>query len=122
MSASILDPSAILSTLPQLLPAESKALASPQDGIASLLHAALTILGFRLTAIDESSTSHNQIPSNVLPNGWNQGGPGHYTFKYRHDQSSLEFIIKLSKLGKRTLINAIALEASLSPSKLSCVC
>lgn len=120
MTANILDPSAILSTLPQLLPTESMTLASSQDGLASLVHAALTILAFRLIAIDESSTSKNQIPSNILPAGWNANGPGHYTLKYRHDQSSLEFIIKLSKLGTRTLINAIALEASLNNRQLLC--
>ena len=120
MTTDILDPSAVLSKLPQLLPAESKALASPQDGVASLVHAAFTVLAFRLIAIDETSTSINQISSNVLPAGWNAGGPGHYTFKYRHDQSSLEFIVKLSKLGARTLINAIALEASLNNRLLLC--
>jgi len=42
---------------------------------------------------------------------WNSNGPGHYIFKYRHEQSSLEFIINIAKLGKKTVINAIALEA-----------
>jgi proteasome inhibitor subunit 1 (PI31) len=46
----------------------------------------------------------------VLPVEWNKNGPAHYSFKYRHDQSSLEFLITVSKLGMRTLINAIALE------------
>ncbi|KAF8974339.1 PI31 proteasome regulator N-terminal-domain-containing protein [Flammula alnicola] len=111
MTSSILDPSALLAALPSLLPTESKSLTSPQDGIAALIHTALTTLAFRLTAIDESSTSRSQIPSNVLPAGWNNNGPGHYAFKYKHDQSSLEFVIKLSKLGTRTVINAIALES-----------
>ncbi|PPQ83257.1 hypothetical protein CVT25_003996 [Psilocybe cyanescens] len=110
MSPNILDPSAIISLLPTLLPPNNKTLTSPQDAIAILVHGALTALAFRLTAIDESSTSAT-LSSNVLPTVWNKSAPGHYTFKYRHDQSGLEFVVKLTKLGTRTVINAIALES-----------
>ena len=111
MAKDILDPAAVLAQVPKLLPPSAKFLASPQDALAALVHAALSVLAFRLIAVDESSTS--PAPSdNVLPESWNKSGPGHYTFKYRHDQSSLEFVIKVSKLGTRTVINAIALEVS----------
>ncbi|PPQ65228.1 hypothetical protein CVT26_000205 [Gymnopilus dilepis] len=110
MAKDILDPAAVLAQVPKLLPPSAKSLASPQDALAALVHAALSVLAFRLIAVDESSTS--PAPSdNVLPESWNKSGPGHYTFKYRHDQSSLEFVIKVSKLGTRTVINAIALES-----------
>ncbi|PPQ99029.1 hypothetical protein CVT24_003589 [Panaeolus cyanescens] len=106
----ILDPSALVSTLPTLLSSTSKTLQSQQDALAALIHTAFTVLAFRLVAIDDAATS--SIPEgNVLPDGWNKNGPGSYTFKYRHDQSSLEFVIKVSKLGSRTVINAIALES-----------
>jgi proteasome inhibitor subunit 1 (PI31) len=109
MSVNILDPAALCSLLPTLLPPTSKKLNSSHDGIAALVHAALSALAFRLIAIDESSTALSSS-SNVLPELWNQHGPGNYTFKYRHDQSSLEFVVKIIKLGARTLINAIAVE------------
>jgi len=111
MTNNILDPSAILSLLPSLLPTESKSLASPQDGIAALFHASLTALSFRLTAVGDSSPQPS-LSNNTLPANWNSNGPGHYVLKYRHEQSSLEFIINIAKLGKRTVINAIALEVS----------
>jgi hypothetical protein len=100
MTTDILDPSAILGLLPSLLPQAEKFLASPEDAIAALVHSTLTALAFRLVASE----------SNVLPVGWNKNGPSHYSFKYRHEQSSLEFFINVSKLGTRTLVNAIALE------------
>ncbi|KAF8076258.1 PI31 proteasome regulator N-terminal-domain-containing protein [Lyophyllum atratum] len=106
----ILDPSALLSLLPTLLPPTSKVLASPQDAIAALLHTIFTAVAFRLVAVDETSVP-NLTSANILPEGWNKDGPGHYTFKYRHDQSSLEFVINVSKLGGRTLVNAIAVES-----------
>ena len=108
MTADILHPSAILSLLPSLLP-HAKLLASPEDAIAALVHSALTTLAFRLVTIDQVPTS-SATESNVLPVEWNKNGPSHYSFKYRHEQSSLDFLINVSKLGTRTLINAIALE------------
>ena len=111
MSTNILDPSALLFQIPSLLPSSFKSLSSPQDAIAAILHSIMFTLGFRLIAIDESSTQ--SLPStSVLPAEWNKNGPGHYSFKYRHDQSSLEFVLNVSKLGGRTLLNAIAVEVS----------
>ena len=114
----VLDPSAILSLLPSLLPLSSKTLRSAQDGIAALLHTALSAVGFRLIAVDESAAA-NALLENILPNGWNQHGPGHYTFRYRHEQSSLEFVVKIVKLGSRTLVNAIAVEVRIMYPALS---
>ncbi|KAG6911719.1 hypothetical protein DXG01_007969 [Tephrocybe rancida] len=110
MTTDILDPSALISLLPTLLPPSSKVLASPQDAIAALLHSIFSAVAFRLTAIDENSSSAS-IENNILPEAWSKDSPGHYTFRYRHDQSSLEFVLKISKLGGRTLINAIAVES-----------
>jgi len=106
----ILDPSALLSLLPTLLPPSSKILKFPQNAIAALLHTIFTAVAFRLIAVDEASPS-NLTSGNILPDGWNKNGPDHYTFRYRHDQSSLEFVVKVSKLGGRTLVNAIAIES-----------
>ena len=106
MTSNVLDPAALLSSLPNILPAESKRLASAQDGFAALLHTVFTALGFRLAEVNGSSIT----PGNEFPPQWNQNGPGDYSFGYRHDQSSLHFIIKISKLGSRTVVNAIALE------------
>ncbi|KAF5369802.1 hypothetical protein D9758_001170 [Tetrapyrgos nigripes] len=113
--ANILDCSALISLLPTLLPQSDKKLKSPQDGLAALSHSILSALAFRLIAVDDaSSVSHDS--SNVLPAEWNKNGPGSYTFRYKHDQSSLEFIIKISKLGSRTVFNAIAAESDKATS------
>lgn len=112
MANDILDPSALIAAMPFLLPSEDKTLNSPQDGIAALLHTSLVALSFRLTGMDESSISPNSESNNVLPTGWNKHGPGYYSFIYKHDQSSLDFLIKLCKLGTSTVINAIALQVS----------
>lgn len=104
----ILDPSALLSSLPSLLPTACT-LKSPQDAIASLIHSTMNALSFRVVGVDDTD-SITSYANNVLPEHWNAHGPGNYTFRYRHEQSSLEFVVKVSKLAARTMINAIAVE------------
>ncbi|KAI0347384.1 hypothetical protein BDW22DRAFT_1387585 [Trametopsis cervina] len=113
--SNLLDPSALIAKLPTLLPSDTKELKSTQDGLAALVHTVLTILGFRLIGVDDSSTN-TIFESNVLPSEWNSHGPGAYTFRYKHEQSSFEFIIKVAKLGGRTMINAIAAESDKAAS------
>jgi proteasome inhibitor subunit 1 (PI31) len=110
MSPNPLDPAALISLLPTLLPPSSN-LSTPHDALVALIHAAFSALAFRLTAVDESSSS-SIYQNNVLPVEWNKSSPAHHSLKYKHEQSSLEFVVNISKLGGRTLINAIALEAS----------
>lgn len=104
-----LDPAVLTNRLPTLLPVNK--LASAQDGLAALLHTAMAELDFRLIAIDEKSPTTQDL-NNILPQDWAKNGPGNYTFRYKHQQSSMEFLLKVSKLGVRTLFNAIALQAS----------
>ncbi|TCD66930.1 hypothetical protein EIP91_000708 [Steccherinum ochraceum] len=110
MVANILDPAAVLSSLVKVLPITGKRLATPQDALAAFFHTILTVLEFRLISIEDSGASQT-FDENVLPEAWNSHGPSSYTFRYRHDQSSLEYLLKVSKLGNRTLVNAIALES-----------
>ena len=117
MSSNILDPSALLAALPTYLPEWSKTLSSSQEALAALVHTVLSTLAFRLIAVDDTSPP-STFAGNVLSGEWNSRGPGDFTFRYRHEQSSLEFLIKVTKLGSRTLINAIAIEASLVISLL----
>ena len=110
MAPDLLDPSALIATLPSLLPGEKKTLDSSQDAIAALLHTALVAVSFRLIGVDETTQSSVALSNNILPADWNKHGPWYYTLVYKHDQSSLEFLVKLTKLGKRSVINAIALQ------------
>lgn len=109
MANTVLDPSALTSLLLNLLPPSNKTLTSPHDGLAMLVHTAFSALAFRLIATDDTSSAREH-PNNVLPDDWNTKGIVDRTFRYRHDQSSLEFVVKVIKLGQRTLISAIAVE------------
>ena len=104
-----LDPSAILTALPTLLPPDARTLANEHDALAALLHSVMTTVGFRLVALDERSPT-NEAAGNVLPDQWSAHGPDIYTFRYQHEQSSLVFLLKVIKLAGRTVIHGIALE------------
>ena len=107
MSSNALDPAAILAVIPTLLPEGDKQLGHPQDAIAALLHAVMSILGFRLIGLDDSS-SDVQYENNALPAEWKKASPDLYALRYKHDQSSLEFLLKIIKLSKRLVIHGIA--------------
>ena len=109
MTPDLLDPSALTASLPNLLPPKRKRLESQQDAITVLVHTAFNALSFRLVAVDDSTPASNTLEG-ILPDYWNSHGPGSYTLRYRHEQSSLEFVVKVVKLGSRTLINGIAVE------------
>ncbi|SPO26843.1 uncharacterized protein UTRI_04156_B [Ustilago trichophora] len=125
----LLDPSALLHVLPQLLPTTSSSfepqLRSPSDALAALIHTILTRLDFRLTGLAEddrlppsvtATTDSDSTPtstsSNKLPAEWNAKGPDHYSFRYKHHQSSLDYLVKIVKLGNKAVIHGIALQGS----------
>ncbi|PWZ00350.1 hypothetical protein BCV70DRAFT_109337 [Testicularia cyperi] len=130
-----LDPSALLSVLPTLLPNPEAASTSstvgirnPQDALAAMIHTIMSRLDFRLVGLADddrlqqpepdsgtsadASTSRSSAGINKLPASWNEKGPEHYTFRYKHDQSSLDYLVKLVKLGGKALIHGIALQGS----------
>ncbi|KAI0306971.1 PI31 proteasome regulator N-terminal-domain-containing protein [Multifurca ochricompacta] len=115
MAPDLLDPSALTSSIPDILPSNKNRLESQQDAIAALVHTAFNALSFRLIAVDDSAPASTALKG-MLPESWNIHGPWNYTLRYRHEQSSLEFIVKIVKLGGRTLINAIALESDKAAS------
>ena len=109
MAANILDPAALVAKLAHVLPPSKPSLQSPTEGLAALVHSIMSVLAFRLIAVDDHSATRT-FEDNVLPDEWSLHGPGSYTFRYKHEQSSLEFLLKVTKLGSRTVLNAIALE------------
>jgi len=109
----LLDTSALLGNVPNLLPGSATTLATPQDALAILLHAAMTALSFRLVAIDEVTPAkepETATSPGLLPEDWNKKGPDVYTFKYKHNQSSFTFLLKLVKLSGRVIVHGIAVE------------
>jgi len=62
----------------------------------------------------QQSTSAKQdeslLSTKKLPKEWNARGPDTYAFRYRHNQSAMEFVLKQVRMGGRALIHALAIE------------
>jgi hypothetical protein len=89
----------------------SPQLQGPYDTVALGVHAGMIAAGFKLKGLREDHT----IPANSddsttkpLPAQWNDF-PSTIRFRYTHNQSSMEFIIKVDRLGGKATIDGIAL-------------
>lgn len=88
--------------------------------IALLVHSIHTALGFRQTrpappTLDEDgNTSQDPLQRNKVSKEWfeNNSKEESFSFEYRHEQSSLVFQVRISRLGGRTVVNAVAVEVS----------
>ncbi|KAF2203194.1 hypothetical protein GQ43DRAFT_470205 [Delitschia confertaspora ATCC 74209] len=85
-------------------------LKSPYDAVALAVHAGMSAVGFRLIGLGEDhrieseAAAHSPQP---LPAEWNASSS--YAFRYAHSQSSVEYIVKISRLGGKAVVFGIAL-------------
>ncbi|KAI5363256.1 putative PI31 proteasome regulator, proteasome inhibitor PI31 [Septoria linicola] len=79
------------------------------DAIALAAHASMLAVGFRLVGLGEDhridATSDHESPQ-PLPTEWNASS-GSYAFRYKHSQSSMEYLVKVSRMGNKAIIMAM---------------
>ncbi|KAK4049352.1 FACT complex subunit [Microbotryomycetes sp. JL221] len=136
-----LDVSSVVATATKLLPTvvggnddtvqlqQPFVLRNATDAVALVVHAMHTDLGFRLIKVgsqavqppsssasdsNDSSSTTTTTDNNKLPREWTQQDT--IKFHYRHDQSSLEFVVSVSELGDRLFVAATAIENNKSHS------
>ena len=85
--------------------------ASPQlknafDAIALAAHGSMLAVGFRLVGLGEDhriEASSDASRLQALPTEWNANN-GSYSFRYAHSQSSMEFLLKVSRMANKAVI------------------
>lgn len=85
--------------------------ASPQiknayDAVALVSHAALLAVGFRLIGLGEDHKIDAQSDNTsvqTLPPEWNAHA-GSYAFRYAHSQSSMEYLLKVNRMGNKAVV------------------
>lgn len=92
---------ALLASLPSLTDAQS--VSDPISALVLLVHAIHASLGFRL---DPPKTTKLTLAERELA--------------YKHDKSSLSFVVRIGQLGQRLTLDALALEVRLFPL-LNCI-
>ncbi|KAF1814224.1 hypothetical protein P152DRAFT_392602 [Eremomyces bilateralis CBS 781.70] len=94
-----------------LPPQASPQLKGPVDAIALAVHAAMIAVGFRLLGLGEDhqiEASSDSQETQPLPEQWNASSA--HAFRYAHPQSSLEFLIKVNRIGSKVVILGLAVE------------
>ncbi|WPH04618.1 Hypothetical protein R9X50_00751000 [Acrodontium crateriforme] len=103
-------------SLSQVMAASIPVSANPQlnsafDAIALACHAGMLAVGFRLIGLGEdhkieahSDNTHTQ----PLPEQWNALN-GSYAFRYAHSQSSMEYLLKVSRMGSTAVVMGMAI-------------
>ncbi|KAK2735928.1 hypothetical protein FQN57_001068 [Myotisia sp. PD_48] len=100
----VLAPDNILSLITKCL-GEDGEIKNAWEAVALLGHACMLAVGFRLIGLGEGNRMN---PEGVLlPKTWNATTT--YSFMYSHSQSSMEYILKISRLGNNAIVFALAI-------------
>ncbi|GAA5972883.1 hypothetical protein JCM11641_003987 [Rhodosporidiobolus odoratus] len=112
-----LSPDSLLQLAQQLV-SSSTSLSTPTQVLALLIHAIHSALSFRLITPEPASSTPTELSQasgetaphpNTLPQGW-PTKDGELKFKYKHDQSSLEYVVSVVQLGDRALVAGVAVQ------------
>ncbi|KAL4955196.1 PI31 proteasome regulator N-terminal-domain-containing protein [Aspergillus filifer] len=82
-------------------------LKTPAEAVALIGHASLVAVGFRLVGLGEDHTIGSSSESPSLPTEWNAESTT--SFRYAHSQSSMQYLLKISRLGNNAVVFALAL-------------
>ena len=90
--------------------------ASPQiktshEAIALASHASMMAVGFRMVGLGEDhklETPSDRDDTQELPTEWNANA-GHYSFRYKHSQSSMEYLLKANRMGNKVVVMGMGL-------------
>jgi len=83
---------------------------SPCEAVALIGHSCMISVGFRLIGLGEEGCVVSLDPSanvTILPKEWNAQSTS--TFRYAHSQSSMEYLLKLNRLGNNVVVQALAI-------------
>ncbi|BAE60374.1 unnamed protein product [Aspergillus oryzae RIB40] len=82
-------------------------LKTPYEAVALIGHACMLAVNFRLVGLGEEHTIEGSSENPTLPPGWNANDT--VSFRYAHSQSSMQYLLKVSRIGNNALIFALAL-------------
>lgn len=85
-------------------------ISSSYEAIALFSHACMTAVGFRILGFGEERKMESELAeiSPRLSTKWNSGF-GSYSLLYAHSQSSMQYVVKVDKLGSKAEIRGIGL-------------
>lgn len=118
MAPDPLSAAGISNAIAQLLPSgPDSGLATSYEAVALTSHACMSQLDFKLRGLDEDHNlesndgdGSDNNNDNILPSAWNaRSASNSFSFRYSHPQSAMQYILKVSRLGKKALIHGVGL-------------
>ena len=102
----------ILIYISKSIPAQDgkQAIKDPFAAISVHAHACMLAVGFKLVGLgeDHKIEAHSELTdTQPLPQEWDQHSS--YAFRYTHSQSSMEFLLKVTRLGGKAIIFGVGL-------------
>ncbi|KAI9694119.1 MAG: hypothetical protein M1822_003390 [Bathelium mastoideum] len=89
---------------------QSPQIKNPYEAIALAINAGMLSVGFRLIGLGEDHKievhSDAENPQS-LPDEWNASTT--YAFRYAHSQSSMEYLVKVNRLGSKAVVMGVGL-------------
>ncbi|CAP71563.1 uncharacterized protein PODANS_6_790 [Podospora anserina S mat+] len=114
MTTDPLSPASVLGSMVEALPTHSKDdttsdLSSSLDAITLFIHSCFTNLSFRLLGLNEDQKIESECAKLAprLPPPWNASASSH-SFVYAHPQSSMQFVIRIDRLGSKIEVRGLA--------------
>ncbi|EHY54001.1 hypothetical protein HRR83_004645 [Exophiala dermatitidis] len=89
---------------------QQRLIKDPFAAVALFAHACMLAVGFRLIGLGEDhkiDTPADSQDVQPLPAEWDASSS--YAFRYAHPQSSMEFLVKVNRLGSKALIFGVGL-------------
>jgi hypothetical protein len=80
---------------------------TPFDAVALASHASMLAVGFRLVGLGDDDRITVDNPPR-LPEAWSANAPN-YAFRYAHNQSSMEYLLKINRMGNKAVVLAMGL-------------
>ncbi|ESZ90137.1 hypothetical protein SBOR_9475 [Sclerotinia borealis F-4128] len=115
MSNNPLSPDSILNHMAEALPTHQKEdtdsdISSSYEAIALFSHACMIAVGFRLLGFEEGQKNETECAQLAprLSTKWNSSF-GSHSFLYAHSQSSMQYVVKVDRLGGKAEIRGIGL-------------
>ncbi|KAJ5674417.1 uncharacterized protein N7477_004351 [Penicillium maclennaniae] len=103
----VLGPDRILGLAAKALGDGQPSLHKPAEAIALIGHACMAAVDFRLVGLGEDHSLQSSTESPTLPAEWNANDT--FAFRYAHAQSSMQYLLKVSRLGNNAVVFALAL-------------
>lgn len=112
-ATSALSSESIVSYISQSISSEQSDKPAVKDAYAAIAvfcHACMLAVGFRLVGLgeDDRIEAHSEsTDTQPLPAEWDKHSS--YAFRYKHQQSSMEFLLKVTRLGGKAIILGVGL-------------